>query len=344
MSEVAPAKTEAQSRQAQLIQMATAHWVSSLVYVAAQMSLADRLAEAPKTADELAQSTATDAPSLYRVLRTLAGMGLFTEDSGHRFSLTPLGDVLRTGTPGSVRSAVLTMAGDLVTKSMGQFHYSIQTGKTGFEKAFGMPLFEWLANHPAEASMFSETMVGFHGAEPAAVATAYDFSQFETVIDVGGATGNLLTAVLGHHPKPRGILFDLPHVVRDASALIQTRGLTHRITIESGSFFEGVPAADGVYLLSHIIHDWSEAQCLTILGNCRRAMKPNSLLLIIEMVLPTGNTPHPGKMLDMIMLAVAGGQERTEPEYRVLLDKAGFRLTQVVPTESAVSIVEALPA
>jgi hypothetical protein len=344
MSEVAPAKTEVQPPQAQLIQMATAHWVSSLVNVAAQMSLADRLAEAPKTADELAQSTATDAPSLYRVMRTLAGMGLFTEDSSYRFSLTPLGEVLRTGTPGSVRSSVLTLAGDLFTKPMGQLHYSTQTGKTGFEKVFGMPLFEWLANHPAEASMFSETMVGFHGAEPAAVAAAYDFSQFKTVIDVGGATGNLLAAVLGHHPKPRGILFDLPNVVRDAPALIQARGLADRITIEAGSFFEGVPAADGAYLLSHIIHDWSEAQCLTILGNCRRAMKPNSRLLIIEMVLPTGNTPHPGKMLDMIMLTVPGGQERTEPEYRVLLDKAGFRLTQVVPTESAVSIVEALPA
>jgi hypothetical protein len=188
--------------------------------------------------------------------------------------------------------------------------------------------------------MFSETMVGLHGAEPAAVAAAYDFSQFKTVIDVGGATGNLLAAVLGHHPKPRGILFDLPHVVRDAPALIQARGLADRITIEAGSFFGGVPAADGAYLLSHIIHDWSEAQCLTILGNCRRAMKPNSRLLIIEMVLPTGNTPHPGKMLDMIMLTLPGGQERTEPEYH----KAGFRLTQVVPTESAVSIVEALPA
>ncbi len=191
--------------------------------------------------------------------------------------------------------------------------------------------------------MFSETMVGFHGAEPAAVAAAYDFSQFETVIDVGGATGNLLTTILGHHPKPRGILFDLPHVVRDAPALIQARGLADRITIEAGTFFESVPAADGAYLLSHIIHDWGEAQCLTILGNCRRAMKTNNRLLIIEMVLPTGNTPHPGKMLDMVMLTFAGGQERTEPEYRVLLDKASFRLTQVVPTELAVSIVEALP-
>jgi hypothetical protein len=144
---------------------------------------------------------------------------------------------------------------------------------TGFEKAFGMPFFEYLANHPADASMFSETMVGFHGSEPAAVAAAYDFSQFEAIIDVGGATGNLLATILGRHPEPRGVLFDLPHVVRDAPALIEARGLVDRITIEAGTFFESVPYGTGAYLLSHIIHDWSEAQCLTILGNCRRAMK-----------------------------------------------------------------------
>jgi hypothetical protein len=344
MPEITPAKIEPQTPQTQMIHMATAYWASSLVYAAAEMRLADRLAESPRTAAELAQATGSDAAALYRVMRTLAGMGLFEEDSGQRFSLTPLGETLRTGMPGSVRSSVLTLAGELVTKSVGELHYSIKTGKPAFEKVFGMPPFEWLAKHPVEASMFSETMVGFHGAEPAAVAKAYDFSQFDTVVDIGGATGNLLTAILSRHSEPRGVLFDLPHVVRGAPALIKARGLTDRIAIHGGSFFESIPAAGGAYLLSHIIHDWSEAQCLTILGNCRRAMTPNSRLLIIEMVLPTGNAPHPGKMLDMIMLTFAGGQERTEPEYRQLLDKAGLRLTRVVPTESAVSIIEAVPA
>jgi hypothetical protein len=344
MPEIARAKIETQPPQAQLIQMATAHWVSRLLYVAAQMKLADRLAEGPRNADELALSTATDAPSLYRMMRTLASLGLFTEDAKHRFSLTPLGEALKTGTPGSVRASVLTLAGDLFTKSLEQLHYSVQTGKTGFEKAFGVPLFEWLANHPAEASMFSETMVGLHGAEPVAVASAYDFSEFETIIDVGGATGNLLAAILARHPEPHGILFDQPHVVGEAPALIQARGLADRIRIEAGNFFENVPAGGDAYLLSHIIHDWNEAQCLTILGNCRRTMKSNSRLLIIEMVLATGDTPHPGKMFDIIMLTIPGGRERTEPEYRALLDKAGFRLTRIIPTESAVSIVEAFLA
>ena len=154
----------------------------------------------------------------------------------------------------------------------------------------------------------------------------------------------MLAAILSDHREPRGMLFDLPHVVRDAPPLIKARGLSERIAIEAGNFFESVPVADGAYLLSHIIHDWGEAQCLTILSNCRRAMNANSRLLIIEMVLPSGNTPHPGKMLDMIMLTAApGGQERIESEYCELLEKAGFRLTRVVPTQSATSIVEALP-
>jgi O-methyltransferase domain/Dimerisation domain len=342
MLEIARAKTEAPPRQDQLIQMATAHWMSRILYVAAEMNLAERLAEGPRTAKELAQSTKTDAPSLYRLMRALASLGLFTEGSSHRFSLTPLGDALRTNT---VRATVLTLAGDLLTKSLEQLPYSVQTGKSGFEKVFGMPFFEYLADHPTDASMFSETMVGFHGSEPAAVAAAYDFSQFETIIDVGGATGNLLATILRRHPKPRGILFDLPHVVRDAPALIEARGLADRITIEAGNFFESAPTAAGAYLLSHIIHDWSEAQCLTILGNCRRMMKPKSRLLIIETVLAPGDAPHLGKMLDMFMLTLfTGAQERTEPEYRGLLDKAGFRLSRVVSTESAVSIVEAFPA
>ena len=166
----------------------------------------------------------------------------------------------------------------------------------------------------------------------------------KTVIDIGGATGNLLAAILGRYPGLRGILYDLPHVVRDAPALLQSRGVADRVTITSGSFFDGVPSGGDAYLLSHIIHDWTETQCLTILGHCRRAMAPASRVLIIEMVLPSGNAPHPGKMLDMMMLVGPGGQERTEPEYRTLLGKAGLRLTKVVPTNSAVSIVESMIA
>lgn len=189
-----------------------------------------------------------------------------------------------------------------------------------------------------------EAMIGFHGREPAAVAVAYDFSRCGTLVDVGGATGHMLTTVLGRYPRLRGVLFDLPHVERDASELISSRGLADRISIRTGSFFDAVPQGGDAYLLSHVIHDWSEDQCLTILDNCRKAMKADGKVLIVEMVLPSGDTMHPGKILDMIMLVGPGGQERTEEEYRALLGKAGFCLTRVVPTESAVSVVEAVRA
>ena len=343
MSEDQRAGAEAPPPHAQLIQMAMAHWMSRIVHLAAKLNLADHLAAGPKHADELAGPTGTDAPSLYRLMRALANLGILSESSSRRFSLTPLGEALETGAPGSARASVLTLASDWWIRGFGELAYSVQTGKSGFEKALGMPVFDFLAQNPADASMFSETMIGFHGEEPAAVA-AYDFSRFKTIVDVGGATGHLLTTILSRHPGPRGILFDLPHVVRDAPPLLDTRGMKDRVTIEEGSFFDRVPQGADAYLLSHIIHDWSEPQCLTILGNCRRAMDPNGRVLIIEMVLPEGDEPHPGKMLDIMMLVGPGGQERTPAEYAALLDKAGFRMTQVVPTASAVSIVEAAVA
>jgi hypothetical protein len=344
MSDNGHGNAEALPPHVQLIQMATAFWVSRLLYVAAKLDLADHLADGPKSASALAGPTDTDAPSLYRVMRTLASLGVLTEDDQRRFALTPLGAALKSGAPGSARATVLTLAGDWVWRGFEHMLYSVQTGKSGVEKSLGEPIFDWLAKNPEAASLFSETMIGFHGQEPAAIAAAYEFSGLETIVDVGGASGHLLATILDRHPGPRGVLFDLPHVVRDAAPLIQSRGLVGRITVESGSFFDTVPAGGNAYLLSHIIHDWTEEQCLTILGNCRRAMKPDGRVLIIEMVLPPGDGPHPGKMLDLMMLVGPGGQERTEPEYRALLDKAGFQLTRVVPTASAASVVEAVPA
>jgi O-methyltransferase domain len=182
------------------------------------------------------------------------------------------------------------------------------------------------------------------GAENAALPDAYDFSGLTTIVDIGGATGKLLTTIVGKYPGSRGILFDLPHVVRDAPRLIPACGLPDRVKLDAGNFFERVPNGGDAYLLSHIIHDWAEDQCLSILRNCRQAMNPRSRLLIIETVLPADDTPHPGKMVDIVMLVAAGGQERTEQEYDTLLSKAGLRLTRVVPTESPVSVVEAVVA
>ena len=327
---------------AQLIQMGTAAWVSAVVSTAAEVGLADQLTRGPRSADELAGPMKLHAPSLYRLMRTLASLGILTEQEAQRFALTPLGDALRTGAPGSARATLLAF-NTVLWRGWEQMSYSLATGKSAFDKTFGMPLFEYLGQHPGLASHFSEAMVGFHNAEPPAVAKAYDFSGFRTIVDVGGATGNMLAAILSAHAGPCGVLFDLAHVVADAPALLAANRVADRVTIEEGSFFDAVPAGGDCYVLSHVIHDWSEDACLTVLGNCRTAITPDGRLLLVEMVLPAGDTPHPGKVLDMVMLVFPGGQERTEAEYASLLARAGFRLNRVVPTASAVSIVEALP-
>lgn len=328
---------------AQLIQMSMASWVSAVVYAAAKLGLADHFATGPKNASELAVPMQLHAPSLHRLMRTLASLGLLAERDEQRFTLTPLGEALKTGAPGSARATLIAF-GSTFWHAWEEILYSLATGKTGFDKAYGMPLFEYLHQHPIDASYFNEAMIGFHGNEPPAVARAYDFSTFRTIVDVGGGTGNLLAAILSCHSQPRGVLFDRPHVVADAPAVLKARGVEERVTIEAGDFFEAVPTGGDAYVLSHVIHDWTEEQCLTILGRCRNVIKPDSRLLIVEMVLPAGDTPHPGKVLDMVMLVFPGGQERTEAEYDALLAKAGFRLSRVVATESAVSILEAVPS
>jgi SAM-dependent methyltransferase len=334
--------TQALPPHVQVIQMGSAYWISRVVYAAAKVGLADQLAGGPRSATELAGPMGVHAPSLHRLMRTLASLGILAERDPGRFSLTVLGEALRTGAPGSARATLLTFGSGWFGSAFENIIHSVQTGRTGFQQAQGMPLFDYLAQHHDDASLFSETMVGFHSAEPPAVAAGYDFSRSNTIVDVGGATGAMLAAILTRHPAPRGVLLDRPHVVSDAPALLKAKGVMDRVTILGGDFFQAVPAGGDVYILSHIIHDWSETDALTILGHCRRAMKPDGHLLIVEMVLPSGDVPHPGKLLDMVMLVLAGGQERTEAEYASLLNKAGFRLNRVVPTESPVSVIEAV--
>ena len=339
-----PESAQALPPHIRLIQMGRAHVVSRTVYAAAKLGLADQLASGPKSAAELAGAMQVHAPSLHRLMRTLASLGVLTERPEQRFALTSLGEALKTNAPGSARASVIFSGSPSSQSGWDNVVYSIQTGKPGFDKAQGVAFFDYLAHHPEDASLFSEMMVGIHSQEPDAVAAAYDFSIFSTIVDVGGATGNMLAAVLSHHARPRGILFDRPHVVTDAPALLNAKGVSDRVTIEPGDFFKSVPTGADAYILSHIIHDWDEDQCLNILGNVRRAMNAAGRLLLVEMVLPLGDTPHPGKILDMTMLVSMGGQERTEVEYGSLLSKAGFRLTQVVPTSSAASILEAVVA
>jgi hypothetical protein len=328
--------------QARLAQMATGFILSRLVYTAASLGIADHLASGPKSATDLAAPTGCDAVSLARFMRTLTNFGVLTLSDDGRFSLAPLGEPLRTDAVGSVRSSILTMAGQWMWQAWEAFPSTVETGKPAMDMVFGMPAFDWLAQHPDEARRFSETMVAVHGAEPPAVAAAYDFSLFGLIVDVGGASGNLLGHVLAAHPQPRGVLFDLPQAMTDAPMRLQALGVADRVTIQGGDAFESVPPGADAYLLSHVVHDWNEDKCLTILRNCRTAMSQTSRLLIIELVLREGNAPGFGSS-DMMMMALTGGAERTAREFESLLARAGLRMTRVLPTTTSASIVEAEP-
>jgi SAM-dependent methyltransferase len=209
--------------------------------------------------------------------------------------------------------------------------------------AFGMPVFEYLTQHPHESADFNRTMIAFSAAELPAVADAYDFSGVRRIVDVGGGTGALLATVLGRYPQVSGVLFDRPDVIDEARAALTEGGVTERCEVVGGDFFESTLPSGDVYLMSHIAHDWDDDRCVAILRNCRKTIDPDGRLLLIEMVLPPGNEPHPAKMFDMYMLVVSGGMERTADEYDELLHSGGFRLTRIVPTHSAVSVIEAAP-
>ena len=329
---------------AQVIQMATAYWVSRAIYVAAQLGIADLLKDEAQDAEALAAATGTYAPALRRVLRSLASVGLFRTDAQGRFSLTPLGATLQSDAPGAARSTVLALSGGFFWAAWGEVLHSVRTGETGIQKALGVSEYEYLANHPEDASHFNAAMIGYHGEEPSAIVEAYDFSGSGTVVDVGGGSGNLLGTILAANPSLRGVLFERPQVVPDAERNLKAAGVAERCEFVGGDFLEAVPGGGDVYIVSHCIHNWDERSCVRILANCRRAMLPHGRLLIVEAVVGAGDDPDPAKLLDLAMLVVPGGQERSEDEYRILLEKSGFRLTRVIPTRTpSGSIIEAIP-
>jgi hypothetical protein len=300
----------------------------------------DLLAGGPLGSDEIAAKVGARPSALHQVLRALAGAGYLHTDESGRFALTPLGETLRTGHPSAARDLVLTMVGPTIWRALEHFGEAVDTGRPGIELAFGHAFFDHLHADPDAAASFNRMMVTIHGTEPAAVAAGYDFSGIGHLVDVGGGIGTMLRTVLQAHPGVRGTLFDLPGVLEQA----ELGDVADRCDTAAGSFFEGVPAGADAYLLSHIVHDWGEDEVRTILGHCRDGLAEGGRVLIVEMVLPEGDEPHPGKVLDLAMLALVGGRERTAAEYAALLSGVGLRVTRVVPTASAVSVVEAVRA
>jgi hypothetical protein len=319
--------------------MLTGYWTSQALYVAAKLGIPDLLTHGPRSAEDLAQAVKVHAPSLYRLLRGLASMGVFAEDGHGRFSLTPLAECLRSDVPGSQR-ALSIMIGEEHYQAWGELLYSVQTGKPAFDKVYGMPVFDFLSKNVEQAKIFDAAMVGVHGRETAAMTDAYDFTGIGVLADIGGGNGSLLTTVLKKYPAMQGILYDLPGVTERAKANLQSAGLAERCRVESGSFFESVPRGADAYLMRHIIHDWDDERAAKILKNIHQAMGDGGRLLVVEGVIAPGNEPSFSKLLDWTMLVIPGGKERTEAEFRKLYESSGFRLTRIVPTQAEVSVVE----
>lgn len=326
-----------------LLQMMTGYWLSKAVYVAAKLGIADLLSDGAESCEDLAKTTGTHAPSLYRVLRALASNGIFSETTTGRFAVTPMGALLQTKRPDSMR-ALAIMYGEEQYRAWGDLLYSIQTGQPAFEREFGMEVFEYFRQNKASGAVFNEAMTNWTTQVSAAVAATYDFSRFGTIVDVGGNQGILLAAILRSNPAARGILFDLPHVVATARAQLTQAGVESRCELVGGDFFTAALPDGDAYLLSYVLHDWDDERCVAILAQCRRVIANTGTLLLIELVLPEGNEPSFGKWLDLHMLVMASGRERTCDEYRRLLQAGGFALTRVIPTPAGSYIVEATPA
>lgn len=324
----------------QLFQMMTGFTVTQAIYVAARLNIAEHLAGGPAGVEDLARRAGVDAGSLYRVLRALATLGIFTEPEPRRFANTEMSALLRPGVANSQHAGAV-MIGEMCYPAFGELMYSVKTGRPGFDKHFGAPLFDYLGKHPEDGRIFDESMQSIHGPETPAMIGVYDFSGFRTIVDVGGGNGHTLIEVLRASPKARGIVFDLPGVAERTAPLIAAAGLGDRCRAEAGSFFDAVPKGADAYILRHIIHDWDDEKSVRILGRCREAMAPGGRVLVVESVIPPGDAMHPGKWLDVIMLSVPAGRERTKAEYEALFAKAGLRLERIVPTPSPVSVVEA---
>jgi O-methyltransferase domain len=319
--------------------MTTAFQMTQLVHVAAKLRIADHLASGPKPVAELAAASGSHADSLYRVLRALAGYGVFAEEDGQRFRLTPAAELLRSDGPNSMRAAAEARGEDWMWRSWGALIDSVKTGKTGFDLVYGKNTFDWLAENPAAARLYDDFQADLTRRSATAVASAYDFSSARVIADIGGGNGTLLAAVLERNLNSRGILFDLPHVVEAAKKTLPA-AISRRCELVGGDFFKAIPRGADAYLLKSILHDWDEEKGRAILGRIREAMAPSAKLLVVEDLVCGPNVPCEAKLADVNMLVRTGGRNRTEKEYRGLLQSGGFQVTRVLPTRGDLALLE----
>ncbi|HEX5876015.1 MAG TPA: methyltransferase [Pyrinomonadaceae bacterium] len=326
-----------------MLQIISGFWISRAVYVIAKLGIPDLLKSGPKTAEELAAATKMHAPSLYRVLRALASVGVVSSQ-GEQFALTPLSETLVTDAPGSLRWFTVSELGQEHYPAWGNLMHSVKTGDIAFDHFFGVDIWTYFQQNPDDAAVFNDSMTGVTAAANEEIMTKYDFSGFKKVVDIGGGHGGLITSILKKNSHVRGVLFDAPQVIEGARPKIEAAGLADRCETVSGDFFKSVPTGGDAYVMKWIIHDWDDQKAITILRNCRNEMKPDGKLILVDCVVPETTEPHFSKFIDLNMLVMTGGKERTKEEFEQLLADAGFKLLRVIPTDVPTSIVEAEPA
>jgi O-methyltransferase domain len=341
--QIAPAPPNMAAGQT-VFQIALGYIASSALHAVTRLGIADRVANGPVTVDALARDVGVQADPLYRVMRTLASLGVFEERSPRTFASNAAADMLQSR-PGSLRDIAMFMTDPLHFRVYAELSHSLETGKPAVEKVVGMPVFEYFAKDVEESSLFNDAMTSMSAAVVPAVLKAYDFSGIGVLADIAGGHGHVLGSILQQYPAMRGMLFDLGHVIAGATAKLTEMGVANRCTLTSGDFFASVPSGADAYIMKHIIHDWDDEQALRILRNIRTALgeRKDGRLLLIETVVAQGNQPDFGKLVDLEMMLFPGGRERTADEFAALLARAGFEMTRIVPNESPLAVIEARP-
>jgi hypothetical protein len=326
---------------AQLMQFILGKWISKPIYVAAELGIADLLAEEPKSIDDLAHATNTHAASLYRVLRALACVGIFTEVQERQFGLTPMAECLQTN---ALRSIARMFHADWHDRVWDHLLNSVRTGKTAFEEVHGMPAFDWFKTNAEATEIYQQANAVKVRNSHRTIIDNYDFSGIKKLTDVGGGLGALLALILESNSEMQGIVADLPEVIRETAKQDHIKKLQSRCKPVACDFFNQVPAGSDAYLLSHILHDWDDEHCRRILRNCHRAMASDTKLLVVEALIPAGNSFSIAKLMDLEVFVMGGGRERTQAEFQQLFQSSGFELSRIIPTRESISIIEGIPS
>ena len=326
-------------------QLIAGYKTTFLVQAAAELNLADLLAEGTQDVGRLAALTGAKPDALRRLLFALAQLGLLSRQPGDRFTLTPLGRCLRTGHPAGLNVFARYQAHDIIQRPWANLTHTVRSGETAFDAVFGAKPFAYFAEHRDEAALFTAGMAARTSEHLDEIVASHDWRAYGTIVDIGGADGMLLSAILKTAPSARGIVFDQPRVGPAANERITAERLESRCRFIGGDFFTAVPPGGDAYLLKFILHDWDDEQVVAILRTVRKAMSDRSRLLVIEPLMPEGDEPAlETAMTDIAMLVFSGGRERTASEFAALYGRAGFRLAQVIPTGSMFSLVKGIPA